>query len=42
MIETGKMSASSSGKIDKFEYLTDEEMLPLDQIRIIEHAMFTY
>ena len=34
--------ALSSGKIDKFEYLTGEEILPSDQSRIIEHPTFTY
>ena len=29
--EAGKISALSSGKIDKYEYLADEEMLPSDQ-----------
>ena len=42
MILTGKISALPSGKIDKFKYLTGEEMLPSDQRRIIEQAMFTY
>ena len=37
-----KISALSSGKIDKFEYLTGEEILPSDQSRIIEQAKFTY
>ena len=32
----------SSGKIDKFEYLTDEEILPYDQSRTTEQAKFTY
>ena len=31
-----------SGKIDKYEYLSGEEILPSDQIRIIEQAKFTY
>ena len=31
----------SSGKIYKFEYLTDEEILPFDQSRTIEQAKFT-
>ena len=31
-----KISALSSGKIDKYEYLTGEEVLPFDQSRIIE------
>ena len=31
-----KISALSSGKIDKYEYLTDEEILPSNQKQIIE------
>ena len=34
--EAAKISALSSGKIDKYEFLTGEEILPLDQSRIIE------
>ena len=37
-----KISALSSGKIDKYEYLTDEEILPSDQNRITEQAKFTH
>ena len=33
--EAAKISALSSGKIDKNEYLTDEEILPPDQKRVI-------
>ena len=33
--ETAKILASSSGKIDKYEYLTDAEILLYDQSRII-------
>ena len=40
--EGAKISALSSGKIDKYEYLTGEEILPLDQRQIIEQAKFTY
>ena len=40
--EAAKMSALSSGKIDRYEYFTGEEILPFDQIRIIEQAKFTY
>ena len=40
--EAAKTSALSSGKIDKYEYLTDDEILPSDQSRIIEQAKFTY
>ena len=32
----------SSGKIDKYEYPTDEDKLLSDQSRIIEQAKFTY
>ena len=32
----------SSGKIDKHEYLTGEEILSSDQRRVIEEAKFTY
>ena len=38
----GKILALSSGKIDKYEYLTSEEILPPDQRRVIEQAKFTY
>ena len=34
--------ALSSGKIDKFESLTDEETLPSNQSGIIEQAKFAY
>ena len=40
--EEAKISALSSGKIDKYEYLTDEEILPSDQSRIIEQDKFIY
>ena len=36
-----KISTLSSGKIDKYEYLTDEEILTLDQRRVIEQAKFS-
>ena len=39
--EAAKISASSSGKIEKYEYLTGEEILPSNQIPIIEQAKFT-
>ena len=39
--EVAKISALSFGKIDKYEYLTDEEILPSAQRRL-EHAKFTY
>ena len=40
--EIAKISALSSGKIDKYEYLTGEEILPSDQRRVIEEAKFSY
>ena len=40
--EAAKTSALSSGKIDKYEYLTDEEILPSNQGQVIEQAEFTY
>ena len=40
--EVAKISALSSGKIDKDEYLTGEIILPSDQKRVIEQAKFTY
>ena len=39
--EAAKISALSSGKIDKYEYLTGNEMLPSNQQQIIEQAKFT-
>ena len=38
--EAAKISALSSSKIDKYEYLTGEEILPPDQSKIIEQAKF--
>ena len=40
--EVAKISALSSGKIDKYEYLTGEEILPSNQQKMIEQAKFTY
>ena len=40
--EAGKISALSPGKIDKYEYLTGEEILPSNQQQTIEQAKFTY
>ena len=34
--EAAKISVLSSGKIDKYEYLTGEEILPSNQQQIIE------
>ena len=40
--EAAKISALSSGKIDQYEYLTGEEVLPSNQQQIIEQVKFTY
>ena len=40
--KAAEISASSSGKIDKYEYLTGKEILPSNQQQIIEQAKFTY
>ena len=40
--EAAKISALSSGKIDKYEYHTGKEILPSKQQQIIEQAKFTY
>ena len=36
--EAAKISAFSSGKIDKYEYLTDKEILPSNERQIIKHT----
>ena len=36
------MSALSSGKLHKYEYLTGEGILPSNQQQIIEQTKFTY
>ena len=40
--EAAKISALSSGKLDKYEYLTGEEILPSKQQQIIQQAKFNY
>ena len=40
--EAAKISALSSGKLDKYEYLTGEEILPSNQQQIIQQAKLTY
>ena len=40
--EAAKISALSSGKLPKYEYLTGEDILPSNQQQIIEQAKFTY
>ena len=37
--EAAKISALSSGKIDKYEYLTGEKILPSNQKQIIEQEI---
>ena len=41
-IEAAKISAVSSGKIRKYEYLTGEDILPSNHQQIIEQLKFTY
>ena len=40
--EAAKISALSSGKIHKYEYLTSEDILPSNQQQIIGKTKFTY
>ena len=40
--EAAKISALSSSKLDKHEYLTGEEILPSNQQQIIQQAKFNY
>ena len=40
--EAAKISALSSGKIDKYEYLTGEDISPSNQQQIIQQAKFNY
>ena len=40
--EAAKISSLSSGKLDKYEYLTGEEILPSNQQQIIQQAKFSY
>ena len=40
--EAAKISALSSGKLDKYEYITGEGILPSNQQQIIQQAKFTY
>ena len=39
--EVAKISVLSSGKLDKYEYLTSEEILPSNQQQIIQQAKFS-
>ena len=40
--EAAKISALSSGKLHKYEYLTGEDILPSNQQQIIEQTKLTY
>ena len=40
--EAAKISVFSSGKFNKYEYLTGEEVLPSNKQQIIEQAKFEY
>ena len=40
--EAAKISTLSSGKIDKCEYVTGEEILPYNQKQIIDQGKFAY
>ena len=40
--KAAETSALSSGKIDKYEYLTGKEILPSNQKQIIEQTKFNY
>ena len=40
--EAAKMPVLSPGKIDKYEYITDEEILPSDHSIMVEQTKYTY
>ena len=40
--EAAKISPLSSAKIDKYEFIAGEKILPFDMVRIIELTKFTY
>ena len=40
--EAAKILALSSSKVDKYDYLTSEEILPFNQSQMIEQAKSTY
>ena len=40
--ESAKILPRPSGKVDKYEYLTGEDILPSNQRQIIEQAKFMY
>ena len=39
---SAKISVLSSGKIDKYEYITGGKILPFNKRQIIEQAKFAY
>ena len=41
-VKQQKISALPSDKIDKYEYLTGEEILPFHRSRLIEQAKFAH
>ena len=41
-IEAAKISALSSNKSNKYEYLTSEKILPCNQKQMMEEGKFTY
>ena len=40
--EAAKISPLLSGKVNHYEYLTDDGMLPLDKSRVIKHGKFIF
>ena len=40
--DTAKTSISSPGKIEKYECLTDEEIIPSNRSQLMQHAVFVY
>ena len=40
--KAAKISALSSGKFHKYEYITEEDILPSNQKQMIKQAKFTY
>ena len=40
--EAAKISVLSSDIIDKYQYLEGEEIIPLDESRLLEQAKFSY
>ena len=40
--KAAEITALSSGKIDKYDYLTGKEVLPSNQQEMLEQAKFSY